>query len=154
MRKGWIEALRRSRQGACGSHVAAVEVTATDTEPSAAEPTHVAVAFERLEVIRRAFWLEYVTVAWMVIETVVAIWSGVQAASVCLVAFGIDSLIELASAGVLIWRLRVEVRRGQAFAESAASRAQYRRSRRSVAGSPIRSPASVPSTSADDARRA
>ncbi len=74
---------------------------------------------QRAALIRRAFWLEYATVAWMVVEAAVAIWAGVQAASVCLLAFGIDSLIELASAGVLIWRLTVELRRGQAFAESA-----------------------------------
>jgi len=35
------------------------------------------------------------------------------------VAFGLDSVIELASAGALIWRLTVELRRGQAFSESA-----------------------------------
>ena len=73
----------------------------------------------RTALIRRAFRLEYATVAWMVVEAVVAIWSGVQAASVCLVAFGIDSVIELASAGVLIWRLTVELRRGRVFAEGA-----------------------------------
>jgi hypothetical protein len=73
----------------------------------------------RARLVRRAFRLEYTTVAWMVVEAVVAIWSGMQARSVSLVVFGIDSLIELASAGVLIWRLRIELRQGQAFAESA-----------------------------------
>ncbi|HET6236259.1 MAG TPA: cation transporter [Acetobacteraceae bacterium] len=86
-----------------------------------AEPAVASVLFDagRAELIRRAFRLEYATVAWMVIEAAVAIWSGVQAASVCLMAFGIDSVIELASAGVLLWRLTVELRRGQAFAERA-----------------------------------
>lgn len=73
----------------------------------------------RAALVRRAFQLEYVTVAWMVVEAAVPIWSGVQAGSVSLLAFGIDSLIELASAGVLIWRLTVELRHGQALAESA-----------------------------------
>lgn len=36
-----------------------------------------------------------------------------------MLAFGIDSLIELASAVVLIWRLTVEMRHGKTFAESA-----------------------------------
>jgi divalent metal cation (Fe/Co/Zn/Cd) transporter len=54
-----------------------------------------------------------------VIEAAVAISSGAAAASVSLLAFGIDSLIELASACVLIWRLTVELRRGQVFAERA-----------------------------------
>ena len=51
-----------------------------------AEPAVASVPFNagRAELIRRAFRLEYATVAWMVIEAAVAIWSGVQAASVCL----------------------------------------------------------------------
>jgi divalent metal cation (Fe/Co/Zn/Cd) transporter len=73
----------------------------------------------RADLIRRAFRLEYATVAWMLIEAAVAIWSGVAAGSVSLLAFGIDSVIELASACVLIWRLTVELRHGQAFAAGA-----------------------------------
>ena len=69
--------------------------------------------------IRRAFWLEWLTVAWMAIEAVVAITAGITAHSVSLTAFGIDSLIELASAGVLIWRLSVELKHGRAFSEAA-----------------------------------
>ena len=71
----------------------------------------------RAALVREAFCLEYLTVAWMVIEAGVAIGSGIVARSVTLIAFGIDSVIELASAGVLIWRLTVELRRGQSFAE-------------------------------------
>src|SRR5580704_12777936 len=73
----------------------------------------------RRELVREAFYLEYVTLAWMVIEAGVAIGAGVAARSITLLAFGIDSLIELASAAVLIWRLTVELRHGQSFAESA-----------------------------------
>ncbi|WP_234729571.1 cation transporter [Acidocella facilis] len=61
----------------------------------------------------------------MVVEAVVAVASGLAAGSVLLLAFGLDSFIELASAGVLIWRLSVELRDGQAFsarAERVASR--------------------------------
>ena len=47
----------------------------------------------------------------MIVETAVAIGSGIAAGSLLLLAFGIDSLIELASAVVLIWRLDVELRR-------------------------------------------
>jgi divalent metal cation (Fe/Co/Zn/Cd) transporter len=78
---------------------------------------------ERSELITQAFRLEYVTFAWMVIEAAVAIGSGVTARSLVLMAFGIDSLIELASAGVLIWRLDVELRRGELFGEQAERRA-------------------------------
>ena len=74
---------------------------------------------ERTALIREAFRLEWLTIAWMVIEGVVAIGAGVAAGSLTLMAFGIDSVIELASAGVVIWRLTVELRRGQAFSERA-----------------------------------
>ena len=73
----------------------------------------------RAALIREAFRLEYITLAWMVIEATVAIGAGVAARSITLLAFGIDSLIELASAVVLIWRLTVELRHGQSFAETA-----------------------------------
>jgi len=78
-----------------------------------------AVTDDRTALIRQAFRLEYITLTWMTIETVVAIGSGVAADSLTLTAFGIDSLIELASAAVLVWRLNVELRHGQAFAEKA-----------------------------------
>lgn len=73
----------------------------------------------RTDLVRQAFRLEYLTLAWMTVEAAVAVWSSIRANSVSLLAFGIDSVIELASACVLIWRLAVELRRGQTFAESA-----------------------------------
>jgi len=84
---------------------------------SVASPS--AASDNRTALIRQAFRLEYITLAWMTIEAMVAIGSGVAADSLTLTAFGIDSLIELASAVVLVWRLNVELRRGQAFAEKA-----------------------------------
>jgi divalent metal cation (Fe/Co/Zn/Cd) transporter len=73
----------------------------------------------RAALIEQAFHLEYVTIAWMTLEAAVAIGSGIIAGSLTLTAFGTDSLIELASASVLVWRLNVELRHGQVFAESA-----------------------------------
>jgi divalent metal cation (Fe/Co/Zn/Cd) transporter len=72
----------------------------------------------RSDLVHRAFRLEWLTAAWMVIEATVAIGSGVAAHSLSLIAFGADSIIELASAGVLLWRLNVEIRHGAAFSES------------------------------------
>ena len=74
---------------------------------------------DRAALIREAFRLEYITLAWMTVEACVAIGSGFAAGSLTLMAFGIDSLIELASAAVLVWRLNVELRHGQTFAETA-----------------------------------
>ncbi|MBW4022736.1 MAG: cation transporter [Proteobacteria bacterium] len=76
-------------------------------------------AAERSQLIRDAFRLEWLTVAWVVIEAAVGIAAGVAAGSVVLLAFGLDSVVELISAGVLIWRLVVELRHGQAFSERA-----------------------------------
>jgi divalent metal cation (Fe/Co/Zn/Cd) transporter len=84
------------------------ETTAT-TPPDAA----------RAPLIAQAFRLEWFTIAWMTIESVVAIGAGIAAHSISLTAFGIDSLIELASAGVLIWRLSVELKHGHHFSENA-----------------------------------
>ena len=80
-------------------------------------------ASKRATLIREAFWLEWATAIWMVIEAAVAIVAGIMAGSISLLAFGIDSVIELVSAGVLMWRLTVELRYGQAFSESAERRA-------------------------------
>ena len=74
---------------------------------------------DRLPLIREAFRLECLTIGWMTIEAVVAIASGVAADSLVLIAFGLDSVIELASAGVLIWRLSVELHHGKSFSEHA-----------------------------------
>src|ERR1700720_1325112 len=74
---------------------------------------------ERGALVREAFRLEWFTIAWMTVEAIIAIASGIAAHSVSLTAFGIDSLIELASAGVLIWRLSVELKLGRTFSEAA-----------------------------------
>jgi hypothetical protein len=70
---------------------------------------------KRTTLVRQAFRLEWLTVAWMAIEALVAIGSGVIAGSLMLTAFGFDSVIELISAFVLIWCLRAELRHGEAF---------------------------------------
>jgi divalent metal cation (Fe/Co/Zn/Cd) transporter len=72
----------------------------------------------RSDLIRRAFRLEWLTAAWMLVEAAIAIGSGISAHSLSLIAFGADSLIELASAGVLLWRLNVEIHRGAEFSET------------------------------------
>ncbi len=74
---------------------------------------------DRLPLIREAFRLEWLTIGWMTVEAVVAIAAGVTTGSLVLTAFGLDSVIELASAGVLVWRLSVELRHGQRFSERA-----------------------------------
>jgi hypothetical protein len=40
------------------------------------------------------------------VEATVALLSGAGAGSVALIGFGLDSILELAAGGILIWRLR------------------------------------------------
>jgi divalent metal cation (Fe/Co/Zn/Cd) transporter len=66
-------------------------------------------AEERREtLVARGRRLEYLTIAWNSFEAAVALASGIVAGSVALVGFGLDSLIETASAVVLLWRLRAD----------------------------------------------
>jgi len=74
---------------------------------------------DRHPLVREAFRLEWITIGWMVVEAVAAIGSGIVSGSLVLLAFGLDSIIELISAGVLMWRLSVELRHGQVFSENA-----------------------------------
>ena len=76
-------------------------------------------AADRKPLIREALRLEWLTIGWMVIEAIVATAAGVVSGSLVLIAFGLDSVVELISAGVLVWRLSVELRDGHAFSESA-----------------------------------
>jgi divalent metal cation (Fe/Co/Zn/Cd) transporter len=74
---------------------------------------------DRIQFIHEVFRLEWLTIGWMVVEAVVALASGIAAGSLVLVAFGLDSVIELISAGVLVWRLSIELRHGESFSEDA-----------------------------------
>jgi divalent metal cation (Fe/Co/Zn/Cd) transporter len=58
--------------------------------------------------VRFALLLTYITLGWMTIEGAASLLLGWASKSLLLEAFGIDSIIELFSAAVLLWRLRVE----------------------------------------------
>lgn len=62
----------------------------------------------RGDTVARALRLEYLTVAWNVVEGIVAVGAALIAGSVAILGFGIDSFVECASALVMIWRLRAE----------------------------------------------
>lgn len=49
--------------------------------------------------------IQYLSIAWTALEAVVGIAAGLLAGSVSLVGFGVDSVVELASSGVSLWRL-------------------------------------------------
>ncbi len=64
--------------------------------------------------------LEWLTLAWLLIEASVAILAAFTAGSVALLGFGLDSLIELCSAVVVLWRVsaaRSDSRRAERTAQ-------------------------------------
>jgi divalent metal cation (Fe/Co/Zn/Cd) transporter len=54
--------------------------------------------------------IEQITVAWMAVEAAISIGAGFVTHSLLLVAFGLDSVIELITGVILLWRLSVQAR--------------------------------------------
>jgi hypothetical protein len=77
---------------------------------------------ERSRLARRARTLSLLSIGWMTVEAGVAIVAALLAGSVALLGFGLDSLIELASAGTILW-LYSGGRGGSDAAERRAQRA-------------------------------
>jgi divalent metal cation (Fe/Co/Zn/Cd) transporter len=59
--------------------------------------------------VRRGLALEYATLAWNVVGTVVLVLAAVAAGSVALAGFGVDSLIEIVASAVVVWQLKGDV---------------------------------------------
>jgi divalent metal cation (Fe/Co/Zn/Cd) transporter len=55
--------------------------------------------------VRRGRRLEYITIVWNSLEGIIAIGAGAIAGSIALVGFGIDSVIEVSSGAIILWRL-------------------------------------------------
>jgi divalent metal cation (Fe/Co/Zn/Cd) transporter len=62
-------------------------------------------------------WLQGITLVWMLVETVVSLYSARKARSVALLAFGSDSLVELLSASVVLLSFIPAVSLGKERAE-------------------------------------
>ena len=56
--------------------------------------------------VERGLRLEYLTVGWNTLEALLAVVFGIAAGSIALVGFGLDSVVEVSSGAVLLWRLR------------------------------------------------
>jgi divalent metal cation (Fe/Co/Zn/Cd) transporter len=64
---------------------------------------------DRASAVRRGKRLEYATVAYNSVEGLIGIGAGLVAGSIALVGFGFDSIIEVTSGAVLLWRMRADV---------------------------------------------
>jgi len=58
------------------------------------------------QALRRAVRLEWATIAWNVVEVGITISLGIAARSLALVAFGLDSVVEVFASLVVLWQLR------------------------------------------------
>jgi divalent metal cation (Fe/Co/Zn/Cd) transporter len=72
--------------------------------------------------LRRAGRLEVASLSYNLVETVVGITAGLVAGSTALIGFGLDSVVESASAAILLWRVQAEVS-GRRSTEEAERRA-------------------------------
>jgi len=108
---GGLDNCRRSfdRSADCRDRKIAQEMTRFETARGLeqSEPQSIR---QRADDVRLALLLTYITLGWMTIEGAASLLLGWVSKSLLLEAFGIDSVIELFSAGVLLWRLQVEAR--------------------------------------------
>ena len=63
---------------------------------------------DRPQAVRRARQLNRFSISWNIAEAVIALGAGIAAGSVSLVAFGLDSVIEVSASVILAWRLAQE----------------------------------------------
>ena len=59
----------------------------------------------RDRLITRGRLLAYLTIVWNSLEGIIAIGAGIAAGSIALVGFGVDSVIEVSSGAIILWRL-------------------------------------------------
>ncbi|MEW6730619.1 MAG: cation transporter [Acidobacteriota bacterium] len=60
---------------------------------------------KRTDLLKQGRRLEYFTIAYNSLEALIAIAAGLLAGSIALIGFGFDSVIEISSGAVLLWRL-------------------------------------------------
>ena len=63
----------------------------------------------RATLVKRGRYLEFFTIGYNSLEGLIAVGAGLIAGSIALVGFGFDSLIEVTSGAILLWRLHADV---------------------------------------------
>ncbi|HEX6809710.1 MAG TPA: cation transporter [Gemmatimonadaceae bacterium] len=66
---------------------------------------------DREALIQRGLQLNYLTLAYNVLEALLSLAAGVRSGSIALMGFGFDSVIEVAASGAAQWRLRADADR-------------------------------------------
>jgi divalent metal cation (Fe/Co/Zn/Cd) transporter len=64
---------------------------------------------DRARQVKQGQKLEYITIGYNSLEGLIAIAAGLLAGSIALVGFGLDSVIEVTSGAVLLWRLYADI---------------------------------------------
>nr|WP_137625392.1 cation transporter [Lactiplantibacillus pingfangensis] len=62
----------------------------------------------KTKLVQQSIRTEIFSTAWMAFEFIVGLTAGLQAGSILLIAFGLDSFLEIIAGSTLIWRLRKE----------------------------------------------
>jgi divalent metal cation (Fe/Co/Zn/Cd) transporter len=70
-------------------------------------------ATSALASVNRGIRLEYLTIGWNSLEAIIAIGAGIIAGSISLLGFGLDSIIEVSSGVIILWRLSAGEHREQ-----------------------------------------
>jgi len=73
----------------------------------------------RAALVQRCLWLDYLTLGWNVVGSIIVIVAAFTARSVALAGFGLDTLIEIFASVVVIWQLnafRTDVQRRDGWA--------------------------------------
>lgn len=81
---------------------------------------------EKRSTAKLAQWLVGVTLVYNLIEAGIALAAGYSAESIALVGFGLDSIIEVSAASVLLWRLSLETRGADVATVEAAEHRVHR----------------------------
>jgi divalent metal cation (Fe/Co/Zn/Cd) transporter len=61
---------------------------------------------QSISLLRRGLWLEYATLGWNVVGTVIVLIAAARAGSAALAGFGLDSAIEIFASVVVVWQLK------------------------------------------------
>jgi divalent metal cation (Fe/Co/Zn/Cd) transporter len=76
---------------------------------------------EKNAAVRPVYWLQGITIGWMLVECAISLFAAARSHSVALFAFGSDSLVELLSATVVLLQFAPRFSLSKASAERAAA---------------------------------